>query len=153
MPNTTNPFEELEQIPKQVVGGLAKLPGSIVSGGVKALLGKGNVSGQRKIDPLTGIEIPTSQRLQQLQKKEKKQRQSGLAMMRQAINAAKPQSDKATRPDISQLPAYIAGKPGFSDKTLKRMQGLEIEKRELPPPIAAVKQKFSTGERKHGVGG
>lgn len=142
MNNTLNPVEELEKIPGGVVSQLIKLPGDIV----KQAIGI-------KTDPLTGIEIPTPQRLQQLQKREKKQRQSGLAMMRQTINAAKPQSTKATRPDISQLPAYIAGKPGFSEKTLKRMQGLETEKHELPPPVAAVKQKFSTGERKHGVGG
>lgn len=149
MSNTTNPLEELEQIPKQVISGLAKLPGSIVAGGVKALLGK-KTSGQVKVDPLTGVEIPTPQRVQQLQKREKKQRQSGLAMMRQTL--AVPQ--KVQTPQNPQIPQYIAGKPGFNqDKMIKRMEGLETEKRELPPPVASVKQKFSTGERKHGVGG
>mgnify|MGYP001576938857 CR=1 FL=1 len=141
--NLSNPLEELEQIPKQVLGGLIKLPGSIV----KQAMGI-------KIDPLTGLEIPSQKKLQQLQKRERKQRQSGLAMMRQSIDAAKSQGNNATKSDVSQLPAYIAGKPGFSqDKMQKRMQGLETEKHDLPPPIAAVKSKFSTGERKHGPGG
>ena len=137
--DTTNPLEELEKIPTGVISQLVKLPGDIV----KQAMGI-------KTDPLTGLEIPSQKKMQQLQKREKKQRQSGLAMMRQTIAAAKPQD----KPDISQLPAYVAGKPGFNqEKMIKRMQGLETEKRELPPPVSAVKQKFSTGERKHGVGG
>lgn len=129
--NLANPLEELEQIPKQVVGGLIKLPGDIV----KQAMGT-------RIDPLTGLEIPSQSQMQKLKRKEKKQRASGLAMMRQTISAAKPQSNNAAKAHASQLPAYIAGKPGFSQ-----------EKKPLPPPIAAVKRKFSTDERKHGVGG
>ena len=149
--NLSNPLEELEKIPGSVVSQLVKLPGDIVSSGVKAILGKQN-AGKPKVDPLTGVEIPTSQRVQQLQKREKKQRQSGLAMMRQTLSSQTPQKPKT--PKMSDLPAYIVGKPGFSqDKMQKRMQGIETEKRELPPPVSAVKQKFSTGERKHGVRG
>lgn len=146
--NLANPLEELEKIPGGVASQLVKLPGDIVAGGVKTLLGKQanqNLSANRRIDPLTGIEIPSHSQMQKLKRKERKQKASGLAMMRQTINAAKPQSNNATKSDVSQLPAYIAGKPGFSEeKTIKKP---------LPPPIAAVKRKFSTGERKHGVGG
>ena len=136
-----NSLEELEQIPKTAVGQLVKLPGDIVKQAV------GSVVGGKKVDPLTGIEIPSQAQVQKLKRKEKKLKIAAIPYARDIIyGLQKPQEQK--------IPTYIGGKPGFSqEKAVKQMESLDQKKKELPPPIAAVKRKFGTGERKHGVGG
>lgn len=118
-------FENLEQIPQQVGKQIAGLPATIIT---KALKPGASAT---KTDPLTGIEIPTPQKIKKLQ-----------------IIAG------VSKPQDQNIPAYIAGKPGFSEeKMVKKMQGLETEKKELPAPVSASKPKMGTAERKLGVSG
>lgn len=144
--NISNPLEQLEQIPGGVVGQVTNLPKAILSGGVKSLMGK-KVKPATKTDPLTGLAIPTDQQVQELRQQEVKQKMSGLAVMRQTLS----QSPK--NPQNPEPPKYVSGKPGFDLDKAMGLDPFKKEKKELPPPIAAVKQKHSTGERKHGVGG
>ena len=144
-------FENLEQIPSQVVKQVVKLPKDIVGGAVKSVMGKSDdSSGKPKIDPLTGLEIPSKQQIQQLQKQEKKRKQAAIPHAQQIIqDVQKPPSAGG------QIPKYVAGKPGFDkEQAVKQMTGEALPtKKELPPPVAAVKRKFSTGERRGGVSG
>ncbi len=139
-------FENLEQIPKQTVKQIAKLPGDIVSGAVKSVVGHSDQPGGKKIDPLTGIEIPTPQRIQQLKKQEGKRKTAAIPHAQQIIaGVPKPQQ---------QIPAYLAGKPGFSEEKVVKMHELEEKrKKELPPPVSAAKPKMGTSERRGGVSG
>lgn len=128
-------FEQLEQIPKQVVKQTVKLPADIVK---TALQGN---KGQIKVDPLTGIEIPSPQKVQQLKKQEGKRKAAAIPHAQQIIAGIK-------KPP-QQIPTYIAGKPGFSEKkAVQQIQGLEEKKKKLPPPVSASKPKMGTGERK-----
>lgn len=114
-------FEQLGQIPKQVVKQVAKLPVDVI----KTAVGKGG----KRIDPLTGIEIPTPQKIKKLKKKEERKKTAGLTQARQVVTQATP---------VPQAPPYIAGKPGFGQE----------KKPGLPPPVSASKPKMGTGERK-----
>ncbi len=146
MKNSVNPLEQLEQIPTGAVKQLVKLPGNIVKQGFNSLLAKKPVSTtQNKVDPLTGLSIPSEAQIQQLKQQEAKRKMSGLTMMRQSLASQNPQK--------SQPPQYVSGKPGFDLQKAMGLDPFAQKKKELPPPVAAVKQKHSTGERKHGVGG
>lgn len=142
-------FEQLEQIPKQVVKQMAKLPVDVTVGAVKSVVGQRSDFGsqpQPKIDPLTGIEIPSSKQIQKLQKKEKKLKAAAIPHAQQIITGIKKPSP--------QVPAYVAGKPGFSEEKIVKTHELgEKKKKELPPPVSAAKPKWGTAERKLGVSG
>lgn len=149
--SSDNSFENLEQIPKQVIKQVAKLPTDIVGGAVKSVVGqKSDLSqnqGGRKVDPLTGIEIPTPQHVKQLKKQEAKRKQAAIPHAQQIIQGLQ-------KPQGQNIPAYISGKPGFSEgKAVKQMQGLEKHKKELPPPVSASKPKMGTSEIRGGVSG
>lgn len=135
-------FENLEQVPKRVVKQVAKLPGDIVSGAMKSVVGRSDQPGGKKIDPLTGIEIPTPQRVQQIKKQEKKLKKAAIPHAQQIIQGIQKQSGQ-------NIPAYVAGKPGFSEeKVIKAHEIEEKQKKELPPPVSAAKRKGGTGERR-----
>ncbi len=139
-------FENLEQIPKQAIKQVAKLPGDVVSQAVKSVVGQ-NLQNQPKTDPLTGIELPTPQRVRQLKKQEKKLKSAAIPHAQQIILGVQ-------KPQGPQIPQYVSGKPGFSEeKAVKQMQGLEEKKKELPPPVSAAKPKMGTSERRGGVSG
>ena len=145
-----NSFENLEQIPKQVVKQVAKLPGDIASNGVKTVVGGRAVvqPDGKQVDPLTGIEIPSKQRVKQLQKQEKKMKKAAIPHTQQIIQGMQ-------KPQSQNIPAYISGKPGFSqDQAIKQMQGIDTsEKKELPLPVSSAKHRGGTNERRKGVGG
>jgi len=131
-------FEQLEQIPKQVVKQTVKLPVDLV----KTAAGQ-PPRGGKQIDPLTGIEIPSRKKLQKLKKQEKKAKATGIPQARQLL------SQTAPPPTGGQLPTYITGKPGFSLEKLEQKK----KKPELPPPVSAAKPKWGTAERKLGISG
>lgn len=147
MQMTNNPLENLEQIPKQVVSQTVKLPGQIVGQMISGIVGSKTQTNEPQKDPLTGLEIPSSQKVQNLQKQENKRKQTVIPHAQQMIQGFQ-------RPQNPQIPKYLAGKPGFDqERAIKQMKGEIIpSKRELPPAIAAVKRKFSTNERKGGAG-
>lgn len=124
-------FEELKQIPKQIAGQAVKLPAEV---GKQAL--EQVTKGGKKVDTLTGIEIPSPAKVKKLKKKEEKRKVAGIAQAQQVIATAKP-PPSASRRTEEQIPAYIAGKP----------------KKELPPPVSASKPKMGTAERKLGISG
>ena len=134
-------FENLEQIPKQVIKQVAKLPSDIVQGAVKSVVGGKSDSGQgasvnRRIDPLTGIEIFSPQKIRQLEKQEAKRKTAAIPHAQQIIQGLQ-------KTQGQNIPAYIAGKPGFSEE----------KKKKLPPPVSASKPKWGTSERRGGVSG
>ncbi|MBI5465518.1 hypothetical protein HY946_02820, partial [Candidatus Gottesmanbacteria bacterium] len=57
-------LEQLGQIPKQVVKQTAKLPVEVI----KTAVGQGG----KRIDPLTGIEIPSPQKIKKIKKREER---------------------------------------------------------------------------------
>lgn len=131
-------FEQLEQIPKQVVKQTVKLPVDLV----KTAAGQ-PPKGGKQIDPLTGIEIPSPATVKKIKKREGKMKAAGIAKARQVI------SQSAPSPAGGQLPAYVTGKPGFSLEKLEQKK----KKPKLPPPVSAAKPKWGTAERKLGVSG
>lgn len=137
-------FEELEQIPRQVAKGIVSLPAQIVTKALKP------GAGEKKIDPLTGIEIPSQKKVKKLKKQEAR-KQAAIPHAQQIIYGLKPKPSEATRPN--DLPAYIGGKPGMTEEKLAERQGLKKPKQELPVPVMAAKRQFSTHERKLGVSG
>ncbi len=140
-------FENLEQVPKRVVKQVAKLPGDVVSGAIKSVVGQGSSLNQPKIDPLTGIEIPSRQKVKQLKKQESKRKAAAIPHAQQIIQGVPKQSGQ-------NIPAYVAGKPGFSEeKAIKTYEIEEKKKKELPPPVSAAKPKMGTSERRGGVSG
>jgi hypothetical protein len=149
-----SPLEELEQIPKQIVGQTAKLPIDIGKGVVEGLVKGTGSSGQsqgKRIDPLTGIEIPSKGTLRRLRKKEKRIKAQGLPQTRGTIAAG-----TSIKKPVAVPPPYIAGKAGFSqDKFLEALSEGEIpkKKKKLPPPVSSTKPKWGTAERKLGVSG
>jgi len=129
-------FEQMGEIPKQVVKQTAKLPGEIIHGAVRSVVGgKSGLGLPKRIDPLTGIEIPSQQRVKQLKKQEAKKK-AAIPYIKQIIYGGK----KSSEP------------PGYEDK-LTKMQELKPAKKELPPPVSASKPKMGTGERRLGVSG
>lgn len=134
-------FEQLEQIPKSVVKQVVKLPSDVAAGAIKSVVGSG-------VDPLTGIEVSTPQRIRQLKKQEAKRKAAAIPHAQQIIAGIK----KSQGP---QIPKYLAGKPGFNqEQAVKQMAGEALPaKKELPPPVSAAKKKFSTNEKRGGVGG
>lgn len=147
MNNLSNPLEELEKIPTGVVKQTIKLPGQIVGQMISGIVGSKTQSDVPQKDPLTGLEIPSQQKVQNLQKQEKKRKQAAIPHAQQMIQGFQ-------RPSSPQIPQYLSGKPGLNtEAAIKQMTGEELpKKRELPPAVAAVKRKFSTNERKGGAG-
>lgn len=145
-------LEQLGEIPKQVAKQTAKLPTDVVAGAVKTVVGGGkSLPANRRVDPLTGIEIPSPQKVKQLKKQEKKVKAAGIPHAQQIIFG--PQS-ASRRTQTPKIPQYVSGKPGFSEEKVVKMQELEQKKKkELPPPVSAAKPKFGTAERKLGISG
>lgn len=139
-------FENLEQVPKRVGKQIVKLSTDIVQGAVKSVVGGGK---GLQVDPLTGIEVPSPQKIKQLKKQEKKVKAAGIPHAQQIIAGLQKPLPAGVLAKTGQIPAYISGKPGFSEgKAVQQMQGLEEKKKKLPPPVSASKPKMGTGERK-----
>lgn len=137
-------IEQLGQVPKQTVKQTVKLPADVGKGAVEMVVGGG-----KRIDPLTGLEVPSPRKLQKLKKRESKMKTIGITQARQAIFAVKPPQELK-----SQISAYIAGKPGFSpEKMVEREELGKKGKEKLPPPVSASKPKWGTAERKLGISG
>lgn len=133
----TDALEQLEQIPQGAAKQAMKLPQDFGKTAISQVTGV-----KKRVDPLTGIEIPDKKKLQELKKKEGKKKQSGLSQARTVISQTKP----GVQPAPQQIPAYVTGKPGFA---LEPKQ----PKKELPPPVSAHKPSMGTGEIKRGVSG
>ncbi len=142
-------LEQIKEIPKETVKQAVSLPTDIGKGVVEQIVtgsSSPQQSGGGKVDPLTGIEIPSKAQIRKLKKREGKIKTAGLSQVRKVISLVKPASTQSASLTPDQLPSYITGKPEFSKERKK-------EEKKLPPPVLASKHKMGTSERRLGVSG
>ncbi|TSC53019.1 MAG: hypothetical protein LiPW16_510 [Microgenomates group bacterium LiPW_16] len=108
-------FEQLKQIPKQIGKQVVKLPVQTAKTAAEQI-----VKGGKRIDPLTGIEIPSPAKLRKIKKREGKIKKAGIAKVRQVISAAKPPPIKMKKPELP--PPVSAAKPKMG--TAERKLGI-----------------------------